>query len=135
MSDKQCVEIQVSAMDALMGIIQSFPFFKKHRKGHLFLNKIDLIEFFIKLAYPDEVVLILFDCKKAFTTIPKLIIKKRDDFSTYMLGISNDLVLIEFSDIKVAEDWAYSLPVESDLTYIIYNKGIAYRNDRGLIDG
>lgn len=127
--------ININASELLLRLYESFSFFKKRRKGFQFLNNMELIQFFITLNYSKEVVIVISDCKKAFTTIPKLIIMKRDDLSTYLMGIANDMAIIEFSDVKIAEDWVFSMPVEADLHYIIFDKGVPYRDEKGLIDG
>jgi len=132
--EKECVKVNVDAFDLLIETIQHFPFFKKQHKGHQFLTYDDIVEFFVKLIYQNDIVLVLYNCKTAFLTVPKLTIKKRDDFSTYMLGISNDIAVIEFGNVKIAEDWAFSLPVDASIRYTIYRRGIAYRNEKGIID-
>lgn len=95
----------------------------KKRKGYHFLNAIDLLAYFIQLHYIDECVLVILDCKKAFSGLPKLNILKRDDYDSYLMGFENDYVIIEFANIAAAKDYAYSFPMDLKLPYLIFDNG------------
>jgi hypothetical protein len=105
----------------------------KKRKGYHFVNSIDLVKFFVKEIYPNECIVALLDCKAAFTSMPKLNILKRDDYSTYLMGLANDIVLIEFANILVAKDYVYSLPIDLKLPYIIFINGKIIETDKGKV--
>jgi hypothetical protein len=98
-----------------------------------FLNTKDLLRFFIQIFYKDSAVAFIPDCKQAFNIIPKLNILKRDDFTVYEKSGIFDHVLIEFPDLKKAEDWCFSLPIKNQLNWEIYLNGKLYRNEKGLI--
>lgn len=103
---------------------------KKQNQYH-FINQKDLMEYFIHKNYNEHCIVILLDCKKAFATIPKLNILKRDNLSAYMLGLINDFCFIEFESKSDAEDWIYSL--SNDVLFYMYLNGKLIRNDKGLI--
>jgi hypothetical protein len=103
----------------------------KKRNGYHFLNSFDLIHNFITQFYPNDCVVVILDCKNAFKTIPKLNILKRDDLSTYLLGTFNEIVLIEFANIKVAEDYVFSFP-NNLIQYFIFNNCKLIRDEKGL---
>jgi len=113
---------------------------KKDFKGLLhiknefrFLNQQDIIKFLITILYKNKSVLVIYDCKKAFEVIPKLNIKKRDDFTIYMMGKLHDFLFIEFDSPLVASDWAFSFPTKERIHWEVYSNGILLRNEKGKI--
>lgn len=107
----------------------------KKRKGYHFLNSIDLLTYFINEHYPDDCVAVLLNCKTAFTNIPKLNILKRDDYTTYLMGLVNDYVIIEFANVPTAEDYLFGFADEAKIKWVIFKNGIIIRNEKGLING
>ena len=114
-------------------MVKNFGGLLKHRRGYHFLNPNDLLRYFIQEHYPDECVVVLLDCKKAFINIPKLNILKRDDYSSYLMGISNDWVIIEFANIAMAVDYVYSFPAELQLQYLVYKNGQLTQTEKGKV--
>jgi hypothetical protein len=98
-----------------------------------FLNTKDLIRFFIQSFYKENAVAFIIDCKEAFNTIPRLNILKRDDYTAYEKGIISDHLIIEFPELKKAEDWCFALPMKSQLKWEIYVNGRLIRNEKGII--
>ena len=113
-------------------MFKNFTGILKKRKKYHFLNSIDLITYFIKENYSDTYVVVLFDCKTAFTKIPKLNILKRDDYSSYLLGLSNDWVIIEFENVSTAKDYVYSFPIDLQLTYLIFDNGKIVKKEKKI---
>ena len=107
----------------------------KKRRGYHFLNSIDLLTYFINEHYADTCVAVLLDCRTAFATVPKLNILKRDDYTSYIMGLHNDYVIIEFANMSVAEDYVFSIPDVTGIRYLIFNEGKLMRNEKGLIHG
>jgi hypothetical protein len=105
----------------------------KKRRGYHFLNSIDLITYFINAHYADSCVAVLLDCRAAFTQIPKLNILKRDDYSSYLMGLANDHVIIEFANVVTAEDYVFGFADEAKIKWVIYKNGKLVRNEKGLI--
>lgn len=105
----------------------------KKRRGYHFLNSIDLITYFINEHYPDCCVAVLLNCKTAFTAIPKLNILKRDDYTSFLMGLANDHVIIEFANVTTAEDYLFGFADEAKIKWIIYKNGKLIRNEKGLI--
>jgi hypothetical protein len=98
-----------------------------------FVNNADLIQMFVKIFYPKIAVVVIYDCKKAFELIPKLTIKKRDDFTAYMMGTLSDMLFVEFDTPLLASDWAFSFPIKSGIRWEIYSNGNLIRNEKGVI--
>jgi hypothetical protein len=93
-----------------------------NKKGsYHFLNEENLIGLFIKIYYRQSVMIVLPDCMKAFETIPKLIVLKRDNFSAFRMGSISDYVFIEFESVKKAEDFVYSFPMKSKLKFFLFS--------------
>lgn len=113
-------------------LLKNYAGLLKKRNGYHFLNSFDLIHNFISQFYSDVCVLVLLDCENAFKTIPKLNMLKRDDLATYLLGTLNEIVLIEFANVKVAEDYAFSFP-SNLIKYFIFDNSKLIRNEKGLI--
>jgi hypothetical protein len=103
------------------------------RGDYRFLDQSDLITLFINLFYQKKSVVVIYDSKKAFDSIPKLNIKKRDDFTTYMLGMTHDMVFVEFELPTLASDWAFSIPLKSGIRWEIYSNGVLIRNEKGVV--
>lgn len=103
------------------------------RNEFRFVNQSDLIRMFIKIFYPKSTVVLIYDSKKAFEIIPKLNIKKRDDFTAYMMGTVSDMVFVEFETPLTASDWAFSFPPKSNIHWEIYLNGMLIRNEKGKI--
>lgn len=103
------------------------------RGEYRFVNMADMIRMFVKIFYPKTSVVLIYDCKKAFATIPKLSIKKRDDYSSYMMGTLSDMVFVEFDTPLMAADWAFSFPAKSGIRWEIYASGVLVRNEKGLV--
>lgn len=103
------------------------------RGEYRFVNTADLIRMFIKIFYPKTSVVVIYDCKKAFDEIPKLTIKKRDDFTCYMMGAVSDMVFVEFNSPLSASDWAFSFPIKSGIHWEVYSNGTLIRNEKGLV--
>lgn len=115
-------------------MVKNFGGLLKRRKGYHFLNSSDLLSYFIREQYPDACVAVLLDCRAAFTSIPKLNILKRDDYSTYLLGLANDYVIIEFPSATIAEDYVFGFPIELNLQYLIFKNGKLVRTEKGKAD-
>lgn len=98
-----------------------------------FVNQADMMRLFIRIFYPNTAVVVIYDCKKAFEIIPKLTIKKRDDFTSYMLGSMSDMVFVEFDTPLLASDWAFSFTIKSGIRWEIFNNGVLIRNDKGVV--
>lgn len=113
-------------------MIKNFVGLLKKRNGYHFLNQVDLLSYFIREQYPDKCVLVLYDCKILFNSIPKLLILKRDDFTTYLMGLQHEFVIMDFDNITKAEDWAFS-NVSYKIKFSIFSNGKLIRNEKGLI--
>lgn len=116
-------------------MVKNYGGLLKKRRGYHFLNSIDLLTYIIREQYADACVAAILDCKTAFTGIPKLNILKRDDYSTYLLGLANDHVIIEFANVTTAEDYVFGFPIESNIRYLIFKNGKLIRNEKGRVDG
>jgi hypothetical protein len=103
------------------------------RNEFRFVNQADMIRMFVKILYPKSTVVLIYDSKKAFEVIPKLTIKKRDDFSSYMMGTMSDMVFVEFDSTLTASDWAFSFPTKSGIHWEIYMNAMLIRNEKGKI--
>lgn len=114
-------------------MLKNFTGLLKRRRGYHFLNSIDLIHYFIQEHYPDACVAVLLDCRAAFTNIPKLNILKRDDYTSYLMGLANDFVIIEFTNVTTAEDYLFSFPAELNLRYLIFKDAKLVRTEKGLV--
>jgi hypothetical protein len=112
-------------------MIKNFVGLLKKRRGYHFLNSIDLMRYFIEEHYSDSCVAVLLDCRTAFTSIPKLNIMKRDDYSSYLMGLQNDFVIIEFANISTAEDYIFGFPMDLKIKYLIFNNGKLIRTEKG----
>jgi len=104
-----------------------------HRGMYHFVDQSKIMLLFVRQFYNEKTVVLIYECKKAFQLIPKLNILKRDDFSSYMLGINSDLVFVEFDTILLAQDWVFSFPPKTDIHWEIYSNGKLYRNEKGKI--
>jgi hypothetical protein len=98
-----------------------------------FVNQADIIKLFIRIFYPKTAVVVIYGCQKAFEDVPKLNIKKRDNFSTYMAGKMSDLAFVEFDSPLVASDWAFAFPVKSGIHWEVYSNGTLIRNEKGKV--
>lgn len=104
-------------------IMKNFVGLLKRKGDYHFLNSSDLVHFFIKETYKKSCVLVLYDSKTAFLTIPKLTILKRDNYDAFLLGLANDFVVIKFNNQNSAIDFAYELPIDVNIKWEIYDKG------------
>jgi hypothetical protein len=105
----------------------------KIRGEFRFVNQTDIMKLFVTMLYPKKSVVVIYNCKKAFETIPKLNIKKRDDFTTYMMGMTTDIVFVEFDAPLVASDWAFAIPPKSGIHWEVYSNGTLIRNENGVV--
>lgn len=105
-----------------------------HKRNEFhFVKQLDLIHLFITLFYPKGTVLIIYNGKKAFESIPKLIIKKRDDYTSYLLGMISDMVFVEFESPLIAADWAFSFPEKAQIEWGIFLDSTLIRNQKGVV--
>lgn len=106
---------------------------KKKNQYH-FLNLNDLISFFVEQHYKDKSILVIMDCKEAFTSIPKLNILKRDNYSAFLLAFLNDIAIIEFGSLSEIKDFVYGFPITVNINYLIFDKGYLIPVKKGKID-
>ena len=56
----------------------------KTYKEFTFLKQADLLRFYIDTFYPNKTIAILYDCKEAIETVPRLSVLKRDNYFAYI---------------------------------------------------
>ena len=88
-----------------------------------FCSEEDLVALWCNYYYSKQTVLVLFNGKEAFDTLPILNILKRDNFKVYMLGIMSSFVFIEFESPEKAKDFTYSFEHKKEIKWAIYHQG------------
>lgn len=114
-------------------IVKRYKNLLKKRNNYHFLEYSDLIRYFIQEHYMEESLVVLYYCSYGFSNFVKLNILKRDDFTSYQLGMESDILLIILDNEKQALDWAYGLPYGAK--WEIYDKGKLTYNNKGKING
>jgi hypothetical protein len=77
-----------------------------------FLKTSDLLRFYIDNFYPDITVAVIYDCKDAVETVPRLSLLKRDNYFAYLKASKSDFILAQFNSVTEAEDWLFSFRIE-----------------------
>ena len=103
----------------------------KTYKEFTFLKQTDLLRFYIDKFYPDQTIAVIYDCKEAIETVPRLSILKRDNYMAYIKATKADIITIQFNSITEAEDWLFSFRM--DLKWEIYKNSKLVRNNKGEI--
>jgi hypothetical protein len=96
-----------------------------------FLKTTDLLRFYLDTFYPKSTVAIIYDCKSAIETVPRLNILKRDNYIAYIKALNANFILAEFNSVTEAEDWLFSFRVE--LKWEIYKNKRLVRNEKGKV--
>ena len=96
-----------------------------------FLKTSDLLRFYIEKFYHLYTVAVIYDCKEAIETVPRLSILKRDNYFAYMKAMKSDFIIAQFESITEAEDWLFSFRM--DLKWEIYQNKKLVRNNKGEV--
>ena len=96
-----------------------------------FLKTSDLLRFYIDNFYPDTTVAVIYDCKDAVETVPRLSLLKRDNYFAYIKASKSDFILAQFNSVTEAEDWLFSFRME--LKWEIYKNKRLIRNEKGKV--
>jgi hypothetical protein len=96
-----------------------------------FLKTSDLLRFYIDNFYPDITVAVIYDCKDAVETVPRLSLLKRDNYFAYLKASKSDFILAQFNSVTEAEDWLFSFRIE--LKWEIYKNKRLIRNEKGKV--
>jgi hypothetical protein len=110
--------------DNLKGLLKTY-------KEFTFLKQADLLRFYIDNFYPNQSVAVIYDCKEAIETVPRLSILKRDNYFAYIKATKSDIITIQFNSITEAEDWLFSFRM--DLRWEIYKNSKLARNNKGIV--
>jgi len=94
-----------------------------------FIKNSDLLRFYIENFYEESTVAVIYDCKDAIETVPRLSILKRDNYVAYIKAINSDFIIAEFGSIVEAEDWLFSFRME--LRWEIYKNKQMVRDNKG----
>jgi hypothetical protein len=103
----------------------------KTHKELTFLKQNDLLRFYIDNFYPDKTVAVIYDCKEAVETVPRLSLLKRDNYFAYIKATKADFIIAQFESIAEAEDWLFSFRME--LRWEIYKHKKLMRNHKGKV--
>jgi hypothetical protein len=103
----------------------------KTYKEFTFLKQTDLLRYYIDSFYADKTVAIIYDCKDAIETVPRLSILKRDNYVAYIKATNSDIIIAQFDSITEGEDWLFSFRME--LKWEIYKNSKLVRNNKGMI--
>lgn len=114
-------------------VLTDFRHFLKKKGGYHFINYHDLINLFVKVFYPKSVIIALMDSKHLFDLIPRLTIEKRNNYGAYTMGLVNDMVFIEMTDVKKAMDFLYSIPSKTKIKCYVYENGFCIANEKGKL--
>jgi hypothetical protein len=96
-----------------------------------FLKTTDLLRFYIDKFYESNTVAVIYDCKAAVETVPRLSLLKRDNYFAYIKATKADFILAQFNSITEAEDWLFSFKM--DLKWEVYKNKKLVRNEKGKI--
>jgi hypothetical protein len=108
--------------DNLKGLLKTY-------KEFTFLKQTDLLRFYIDTFYPDKTVAVIYDCKDAVETVPRLSILKRDNYFAYIKATKSDFIIVECNSVTEGEDWLFSFRME--LKWEIYKNNKLVRNNKG----
>jgi len=96
-----------------------------------FLKTSDLLRFYINGFYQFHTVAVIYDCKEAIETVPRLSILKRDNFFAFIKATKSDFIIAQFESVTEAEDWLFSFRM--DLKWEIYKNNKLIRNNKGEV--
>jgi hypothetical protein len=103
----------------------------KTHKEFTFLKQQDLLRFYIGTFYPDTTVAVIYDCKDAVETVPRLSILKRDNYFAYIKATKSDFIIVKCNSVTEGEDWLFSFRME--LKWEIYKNNKLVRNNKGKV--
>lgn len=103
----------------------------KTYKEFTFIKISDLLRFYLDNFYPEETVAVIYDCKEAVETVPRLSMLKRDNYFAYLKAEKADFIIAQFNSVTEAEDWLFSFRME--LKWEIYKRKKLVRDQKGKV--
>lgn len=100
----------------------------KTYKEFTFLKISDLLRLYIDYFFPEGTIAVVYDCKQAVQTVPRLNMLKRDNYFAFLKAIKSDFIIIQFDSVTEAEDWLFSFRME--LKWEIYKNKKLIRNEK-----
>jgi len=118
--------------EAVFGKIPNFRGLLKINQEFNFIKLTDLIQLYVYLFYPKDIIVVILDPQLAIEYVPKIKMLKRDNFDAYLKAKYCNFIVIDFESIVAAEDWVFSFPT-NEIKYEIYSKTKLVRSQEGKI--
>jgi len=118
--------------EAVFGKIANFRGLLKSDQEYNFIKTTDLIQLYVYLFHPKEIIVVIIDPQLAMEYVPKIKMLKRDNFDSYLKAKNCNFIIVNFKSINAAEDWVFSFPT-NDIRYEIYDNTKLIRNQEGMI--
>jgi hypothetical protein len=116
--------------EAVFGKVPNFRGLLKIDREFNFIKLTDLIQLYVYLFYPDNIVVVILDPQLAIEYVPKIKMLKRDNLDAYLKAKHCNFIVVDFESIVTAEDWVFSFPT-NEIKYEIYNKTKLIRTNEG----
>lgn len=119
--------------EAVFGKIPNFRGLLRTDQEYSFIKTTNLIQLYVYLFYPKEIIVVILDPQLAIEYVPKIMMLKRDKLDSYLKAKHCDLIIVDFETVNAAEDWVFSFPT-NEIKYEIYKNSKLIRTNEGQIE-